>query len=204
MALSSSLAAVLWPGWLAGLLALGNIDPPSAPAPEILLFDSARSNAQFSVKVLWMLDVSGQFGGVHGHVQVDRASDVAVVDARIDANAVSMRRSGTETWVKSNEFFNVERYPEIRFLSAPFPMSRLATGGDLPGSLSLRGFKGNVAFKLHASACDKPAIDCAVEVSGSIRRGTFGMRSRKGTVSDKVELDINIWIDATQPEPGVP
>ena len=176
MALIGPFAAAAWPGWFASLLALAGPEVLPSAAPQVLLLDGARSHAEFSVKVLWMLDVNGQFGGVHGHVQIDHARGEVVVDARIDANAVRMRRNGTENWVKSDEFFNVAKYPEIRFVSAPFPLSRLAEGGDLPGSLSLRGYRGPVTFKLQPSACAQPAIDCPAEATGTIRRGTFGMR----------------------------
>lgn len=179
------------------LLALALAGPAMASASsEVILLDGKQSHAEFSVKVLWMFDVGGQFGGVHGHVLVDRVRNEAVVDARIDANAVRMRRGGTEEWVKSTEFFDVARYPEIRFLSAPFPLSRLVDGGDLPGSLSLRGMKGPMVFQVAPSTCARPALDCIVEASGSLRRGTFGMRSRKGTLADKVELRLAIRAEA--------
>lgn len=185
----------LWPGWLASLLAMTSVEPPAAIAySEVAVFDGASSSAAFSVRVLWTFDVNGQFGSVHGNVQIDRAANQAIVDARIDANAVRMPRNGTENWVKSDEFFNVAKYPEIRFLSAPFPLSRLQDGGDLPGSLSLRGFNGPVVFKVQPATCARPAFDCAVEAVGSIRRGAFGMRSRKGTLSDKVELSMSIRV----------
>jgi len=141
-----------------------------------------------------MVEIEGQFGSIHGNVRVDRASDRAVVDARIDANAVRMRRPGTENWVKSAEFFNVQEYPEIRFLSDEFPLSRLSTGGELPGSLSVRGLRGPIVFHVLEAACPRPAFDCPVEASGTIRRSLFGMRSRKGTLSDKVELNLIIRV----------
>ncbi len=195
MALSGPFAATLWSGWLASLLAFAQVDAPPAAGPEVVLLDSARSHAEFSVKALWMLDVSGEFGGLHGHVRIDAVSGEAVVDARIEADSVRMRREGIEKWVKSAEFFNVAQYPEIRFVSAPFPLSRLAEGGELPGMLSLRGVRGPVTFKLGSPSCAQPAIQCAVDASGTIRRTAFGMRSRKGTLSDKVELRLGIWIN---------
>jgi polyisoprenoid-binding protein YceI len=174
------------------LLAISLACHASAEASEVILLDGRQSHAEFSVKVLWMFDVGGQFGGVHGHVLVDRARNEAIVDARIDANAVRMRRGGTEDWVKSAEFFDVARYPEVRFLSDPFPLARLAEGGDLSGSLSLRGVKGPMVFQVQPATCARPAVDCAVEASGALRRGTFGMCSRKGTLADKVELSLSI------------
>ncbi len=165
-------------------------------ANEVILLDSRQSRAEFNVRVLWMFDVSGRFGGVHGHVLIDRARNEAVVDARIEANDVHMRRAGTEDWVKSAEFFDVARHPEIRFLSAPFPLARLVEGGDLPGSLSLRGMRGPVVFSVRPSRCALPGLECAVEATGSLRRGMFGMRSRKGTLSDKVELTLDIHVES--------
>ncbi|MBN8482655.1 MAG: YceI family protein [Xanthomonadales bacterium] len=165
-------------------------------ASDTILLDGRNSHAEFSVKVLWMFDVAGQFGGVHGHVLVDRARNEAIVDARIDANDVHMRRAGAEDWVKSAEFFDVARHPEIRFLSAPFPLARLAEGGDLPGSLSVRGIRGPVVFNVRPSRCARAGFDCAVEATGSLRRGMFGMRSRKGTLADKVELSLDIRVES--------
>ncbi|MFZ1392363.1 MAG: YceI family protein, partial [Dokdonella sp.] len=116
----------------------------------------------------------------------------ARVDARIDTNAVSMRRNGVEGWVKSEEFFDVENFPEIRFQSDSFPLSRLDTGGDLPGSLTLRGIRRPVLFALKPATCGRPALDCAVEANGTVRRSEFGMRTRRATLSDKVDLSLSI------------
>lgn len=188
--------------WLAGLLAAARVAAAQTdPAAAVVLLDSARSHAEFSVKVLWMFDVEGRFGHVNGHVLLDRAHDTGIVDARIDANAVRMRRSGAEEWVKSEEFFDVARHPEIRFVSDAFPLTRLVEGGELPGLLGLRGLRGRVVFSVQPAACARPGIECAVEAKGVLRRGMFGMRSRKGTLADKVELRLSIWIEPP-PTPG--
>ena len=187
--------------WLACLGGLAGSLPAQAAAGAaaadegVVLLDSARSHAEFSVKVLWMFDVEGSFGHVNGHVRIDSAAGTGIVDARIDVNAVRMRRSGTEEWVKSEEFFDVARHPEIRFLSDPFPLARLAEGGELPGSLGLRGIRSRVVFVLRPAGCARPGIECAVEASGTLRRAAFGMRSRKGTLADKVELHLSVWLD---------
>lgn len=180
--------------WLGACLMATGMAVSASEFSEVAVLDSARSHAEFSVRVLWMVDVEGQFGNLHGNVRIDRATGQAIVDARIDANAVRMRRPGTENWVKSDEFFHVAKYPEMRFLSAPFPLERLSDGGPLPGSLSLRGYKGDIVFTVQPATCARPAFDCDVVAAGSIRRSVFGMRSRKGTLSDKVELDLSIRV----------
>lgn len=180
---------------LAGLIALAT--PCSAsnlPDAETLTLDSTQSSAAFSVKVLWMFAVDGHFGSVRGTVSVDRFRGQATVDALIDAAAVTMRREGALSWVKSVEFFDVEHYPEIRFRSDAFPLTRLHLGGELPGALTMRGITQPVVFDVLPSNCEKPAVECAIEAVGTVRRSVFGMTTRRATLADKVELSFSIRI----------
>jgi polyisoprenoid-binding protein YceI len=155
--------------------------------------DSVRSHATFGVKVMWLVTVHGRFGKVGGIVDVDRFRNFASVDARIDANAVEMGTKSYEDWVKSDEFFDVAHYPEIRFVSESFPLQRLRRGGELSGTLTIRGVEQPETFKLEAADCDRPAYDCPIIVSGAIRRSAFGMRSRRGALSDKVDLHFEVF-----------
>lgn len=163
------------------------------PVVDRVALDSARSHATFGVKVMWLVSVHGRFGKVQGIVDVDRFRNFAVVDARIDANAVEMGNKGYEDWVKSAEFFDVAEHPEIRFVSESFPLQRLRRGGELSGTLTIRGADQPVTFDLEAADCDHPAYDCPIIVSGSIRRSAFGMRSRRGALSDKVDLHFEVF-----------
>lgn len=155
--------------------------------------DSARSHATFAVKVMWLVPIHGRFGKVAGIVDVDRFRNFATVDARIDANAVEMSTKSYEDWVKSDEFFDVAKYPEIRFVSESFPLQRLRLGGTLSGTLTIRGVEQPETFRLEAADCDHPAYECPIVVSGSIRRSAFGMKSRRGALSDKVDLHFEVY-----------
>lgn len=157
--------------------------------------DPQRSSARFGVTVMWLVGLEGRFGTVSGEVGIDRFRSQAVVEARIDANSVRMRGPGVESRVKSAEFFDVANHPEIRFVSAPFPLARLRGGGDLPGTVYLRGSEAAVVFHLEPTTCARPAYDCPVEATGEIRRSLFGMRSRRATLSDRVELSLSIYAD---------
>ena len=160
---------------------------------EHVQLDSARSHATFGVKVMWLVGVHGRFGRMSGVVDIDRFRNLATVDARIDANAVEMSTKSYADWVKSDEFFDVARYPEIRFVSESFPLQRLRRGGQLSGTLTIRGVEQPETFNLEAADCDHPAYDCPIIVSGSIRRSAFGMRSRRGALSDKVDLHFEVF-----------
>jgi polyisoprenoid-binding protein YceI len=165
----------------------------TAASDEFIRLDSTRSHADFRVKVLWLLGVSGRFGKVEGTVHVDAFRSQLRVDARIDVHAVSMGKRSYEDWVKSPEFFDAARYPQIEFTSAPFPRARLRTGGELSGELTVRGVRQPVSFELLPSECNEPAYLCPIRVEGAIRRSSFDMGSHSGSLSDRVELDFSVY-----------
>ena len=180
---------------LAGLLALAATLPAQLPPNmETLPLDSAQSSAAFSVKVLWMIAVDGQFGNVRGTVSIDHFRGQASVDAYINAAEVTMRREGALAWVKSAEFFDVERHPEVHFRSDAFPMTRLHLGGQVAGMLTMRGISRAVVFDVMPSACEQPAVACAIKAVGTLKRSEFGMTTRRATLADKVELSFSIRI----------
>jgi polyisoprenoid-binding protein YceI len=166
-----------------------------AGAEPPLALDPVRSSAEFEVKVLWLIGVHGRFGQVHGTIAVDRDHLHEVADARIEVGTITMRNHSYEEWVKSAEFFDATRFPQIHFVSEPFARERLLRGGELGGTLSVRGVDRHIVLEVQPSACpDAVARDCAVEARGSIHRSDFGMRSRRGTLSDKVELSFSIYL----------
>lgn len=180
-------------------------EPDAQEKIETRALDSTRSSADFEVKVLWLIGVHGRFGKVHGSVTIDLFRSTAVADARVDVETITMHSHRYETWVKSDEFFDAPDYPEIRFHSDPFPLQRLRTGGEITGTLSLRGIDKHLTFEVAPSACpDAIAQDCPVEASGSIHRGDFGMKSKRGTLADKVDLGFSIYLGQPLPDAADP
>ncbi len=180
--------------WLVALSLVAGIAHATATYDDVIELDGARSDAQFRIKAVWLLGVHGYFTSVGGRVQINHANGLAMVDARIQANAVRMNLRGYEDWVKSAEFFDVAAHPEIRFVSNPFPMQRLQDGGALPGTLTLRGISASVQFRLEAASCAQPGYTCAIVANAAIQRSSFGMRSRLGTLGDKVQLSFEAYL----------
>lgn len=183
---------------LAAALLIVNLVPAGACAGDSIELDSARSRADFRVKVIWLVGIHGSFGSVHGSVDIDHFRSQAIVDARIDANSVRMNVRGYENWVKSPEFFDARAHPQIHFVSEPFPLQRLHNGGELPGTLTLRGVSQPVRFELAPATCARPGYDCAIEAAATISRVSFGMRSRLGTLSEKVELGLSVYLASSE------
>jgi polyisoprenoid-binding protein YceI len=151
------------------------------------------SQVGFRVRLFALLPLSGWFGDLHGGIDVDRKAGTARVEATVRAASVIMPNPDHAQWVRSTEFFDAEHYPEIEFRSVAFPLATLADGGEIDGSLWLRGQSRAVRFEVEPVAC---ALDdlahCVVDVRGAIRRAEFGMTARRGTVSDRVALNLRI------------
>ncbi len=167
-------------------------EPSNEGAVEVIQLDPANSHVDFRVRLMWLLRVGGRFGAVRGSVRVDHFRNQVSVDAHIAVDTVSMDNASVEAWIKSPEFFDAAHYPMIDFASDPFPKARLRDGGEIPGTLTLRGVEHPVRFQLQPADCDRPAYDCPFEVAGTVPRSAFGMRSRHGTLSDRVELRLSV------------
>ncbi|MEP6484672.1 MAG: YceI family protein [Rudaea sp.] len=162
---------------------------------DVFEIDSPKSHANFEVKVMWLVNVHGDFGAVKGSLTVDRFRGSANVEADIDADDLHMRTHSHETWAKSVEFFDSAHFPKIHFSSASFPLARLAAGGEIEGTLTLRGVEQPIRLTVDAADCKDPLSgECAVEAWGAIHRSEFGMQSRRGALSDKVQLRLSAFV----------
>jgi len=180
--------------WLPLLLSL--LFPVAAAAADYRI-DSARSHAEFSVRLLWVRQVGGRFTHIEGDVTLNPLRDTAVVRATVDVNSVAMSSARLRRWVLDPEFFDVRLFPTIQFVSAPLPVRALDQGGDLPGWLTLRGVTRPVQFRLEPAACTlRHDAACQIEVRGQVQRSDYGMNGHRTAVSDTVDLGLLITLDA--------
>jgi polyisoprenoid-binding protein YceI len=160
-------------------------------AIETWRIDAESALATFRVRLFKVLPLAGRFERISGSIAIDRAAGEVMVDATIRADSARMPNPAHDGWVQSDEFFDAAAHPEIRFRSQPFPIVALDRGGELPGTLTLRGIARDVTFAIEPSACDPMRSQrCDIEVRGQVSRSAFGMRSRPGTVSDRVYLRL--------------
>jgi polyisoprenoid-binding protein YceI len=97
--------------------------------------DPLHSSAQFSVRHMMISTVRGQFGGVKGTVLYDSKNPAASsVDASIDCSTINTGEPKRDADLKGPEFFDVKRYPLIRFKSKTVDVAgagKLKVTGDL-------------------------------------------------------------------------
>jgi polyisoprenoid-binding protein YceI len=198
-----ALALALWPlavAWAGAAVAptaepvaVARDAPAAAPTTTRWIIDSARSQAQFRIRLLGIVPMSGEFAQLRGEIAFDAVRGDARVDAWLPSGEVRMANPAHAEWARSAEFFDAARHPTINFRSLPLPQSVLRDGGAIEGALTLRGVTREVGLKVERGGCD-PALqrECTIEVYGQVRRTDFGMAARRGTVGDWVSLRLRI------------
>jgi len=108
---------------------------PAAAASSTWQIDPNHSAAQFAVRHLGLSTVRGAFTKVSGTIQLDD-KDVtkSSVDVTIDAGSVDTRVPDRDKDLRSDHFFEVEKYPTLTFKSTKVEQTeagRLKVTGDL-------------------------------------------------------------------------
>jgi polyisoprenoid-binding protein YceI len=108
---------------------------PSAAATSTWQIDPNHSSAQFAVRHLAISTVRGAFTRVNGTVQLDdKDISKSSVDVTIDADSVDTRVPNRDKDLRSDHFFDVEKYPTITFKSTKVEQvepGKLKVTGDL-------------------------------------------------------------------------
>jgi len=118
----------------------------------------------------------------------------AELDIRVALATLAMSRDSYREWALSDEFFDADAHPQLRFHAVELPLKRLQQGGDISGELRVRGITRPVRFTLSASDCAFTGKPCRVQATGELSRRDFGMKSRRFTLGDRigVALDLNM------------
>src|SRR5947209_1113620 len=119
------------------MLAILTASGVAATAPWRI--DPQHTAAQFSVRHLAISTVRGQFSNVKGTVQWDDEDITkSTVDISIDVNSVDTREPKRDAHLKSADFFDAAKYPEMTFKSKK--IEKAADGKlKVTGDLTIRG-----------------------------------------------------------------
>lgn len=193
---------------LAGALSL-----PAAAATSTWQVDPNHSAAQFAVRHLAISTVRGAFTKVNGTVQFDdRDISKSSVDVTIDAASVDTRVADRDKDLRSDHFFDVEKYPTLTFRSTK--VEQAAPGKlKVTGDLTVHGVTKQVVLDVEGPT--PPVKDpwgnqrAAANASTKINRQDFGVKwnakmdNGGWVVGDDVEITIDVEIvQKGAPKPG--
>jgi polyisoprenoid-binding protein YceI len=169
--------------------------------PASWSLDAKHSNIAFNVNYMAIAEVSGKFTSVKGEMttEKDDFSD-AKVNFTIDAKSVDTDDAGRDKHLNSDDFFNTEVYPEIKFTSTSFK-SLGDNKYELKGDMTIRDVTKSISFEVKhgGNVTDaRGAVRAGFKARAVIDRLAYGIKWANktpdgGLVVDKdVEIVLNI------------
>ena len=111
---------------------------PAASANETYKFDPSGSTIGFSVHQ-FLGTTHGKFTKFNGKIEIDRERpENSSVTAQIDVHSIDTRINKRDGHLRSAEFFNVEKFPQITFKSRTVKRTG-PQSGDILGDLTIHG-----------------------------------------------------------------
>lgn len=165
--------------------------------------DVDHSDIMFKVKHLMISTISGNFKKFDGHIDVTEAdlSD-AVVTFEADADSIDTKNEQRDGHLKSDDFFNAEKFPKLTFKSTGIK----SKGGDayiLSGDFTIRDVTKSIELQVtyNGSTIDPWGMErMGFEITGKINRKEFGLKWSSLTeaggivVAEDVKLEMNVEV----------
>jgi polyisoprenoid-binding protein YceI len=158
--------------------------------------DNAHSEIAFKVKHMMISTVTGYFEDFEANAKTDgdnfNNAEIAFI---AKTSSINTKNNDRDTHLKSDDFFNSEKFPEMKFVSKSF------TGEQLIGDLTIRDVTKQITLdaELNGIAVDPYGqTKAGFEIKGEINRKDFNLTWSAVTeagsivVSDKVKLVIDV------------
>lgn len=173
-----------------------------ANAGDLYSLDQRSGSVVISVKHLGMFSTEGRFRKFSAHLDLNLSRpETASISMTINAASIDTRWQAESAVLRSPDFLDVQKYPNIRFTSTSVDV----TAPDrylITGILEIRGVKR--PFTLDTWIRRQP-LDTSegVEIAnffahGALQRSAFGMRADQMTTSDRVDITIRARFRITQ------
>lgn len=158
--------------------------------------DNAHSEIAFKVKHMMISTVTGHFEDFTATAQTDGDNfENASLQFTAKTASINTKNKDRDAHLKSDDFFNAEKFPEMTFVSKSF------NGEKLVGDLTIRDVTKEITLdaELQGVAVDPYGqTKAGFEIKGEINRKDFNLTWSAVTeagsivVSDKVKLEVDV------------
>lgn len=169
--------------------------------------DASHSKLGFAVTHMMVSETEGKFKVYEGKVtsvKPDADFTDAKVEFSVDAASINTDDEKRDGHLKSPDFFDVEKFPKITFVSTSMKPGKVKGTYTLVGNLTMHGVTKPVTLTaIGASKIVKDPYGMeryAFKVTGNINRKDFGLNWNAAleaggvAVSENVRVDVNIEI----------
>jgi polyisoprenoid-binding protein YceI len=163
--------------------------------------DTIHSTVGFTIRHLMVSKVHGLFTKWQGSLEWDDQNPAgASAQATIDVSSIDTREPGRDTHLRSPDFFDAEKFPQITFKSTKVEP---AGAGEfkVTGDLTMHGVTKPIVLDVeYAGSANHPQMGQRIGFSAktSINRKDFGvifnmvLDSGGLALSEKVEINIDV------------
>jgi polyisoprenoid-binding protein YceI len=167
--------------------------------------DLAHSGGNFSVRHMVISKVRGRFTKFSGSLELDeRDLTRSTLDIHIDASSIDTGVADRDAHLRSADFFDVERFPELTYKS-----KRVDKTGEgrysVVGDLTIRGTTREVALEVEAGGVGKDPWGnerAGFAARAKVDRKDFGLKWNQALETGGVlvgeHIDIEIELEAVK------
>ena len=159
--------------------------------------DPSHTEVGFVARHLMVSKVRGNFADVAGTVVVADDVTASTVDVTVQMASVDTRSADRDTHLKSADFFDVENYPTMRFVSTSFD------GEKLTGDLTIKDTTKPVTFEVDFNGVQADPwgnTKAGFEAEAEIKRADWGLTWNAAIegggvlVSDKIKIVLDVQL----------
>ena len=180
--------------------ALAEEAPAASNVSGDYVLDPAHTRIGFSARHAMVTKVRGQFDEFAGTAHVDAENPASsTVEVTIQSASVTTGQAQRDGHLKTPDFFDVENYPEIRFVSTD--VQRDGTEWSITGDLTINAVTKPVTVLFEETGTAKDPfgnLRAGFEGSVTINRGDWGLafnaalETGGAVVSDKITINLEI------------
>lgn len=175
-------------------------------------FDKAHSAIGFKVRHNGLIDIPGFFRDFTGTINYD-ANDVSKSSVQFTAKATSVDTgvAGRDNHLRTADFFEVEKFPEITFKSTK--VEKKGKQWMVTGDFTMKGVTKTITFPFNIAgflpAGERSTARMGFTADTKLNRRDFGVNyggNIPGTAIPVIadEISIRIEVEAPAPRPAAP
>jgi polyisoprenoid-binding protein YceI len=163
--------------------------------------DSSHSHINFTARHMMISKVRGSFENFSGTVNFDEENPTnTTVNVEVDLTSINTRDEQRDGHLKSPDFFDVENYPTMKFVSTR--VERIdENNGRLYGQLTIKDITKEVVLDVeYAGIAKSPwgSESAGFSAAGSLNRKEWGLNWNQALetggvlVGDKINIEIEL------------
>lgn len=169
----------------------------SLAEPVNYVIDPTHTFVNWEARHFGVSTSRGRFDKTGGAISFDEKTKVGKVDLIIDMKSISTGVAPFDAHLRRDDYFDVEHFPEARFVSNEFRFERDKLI-EVAGHLTMRGITKPVTLAAKRFSCyENPFVKrevCAGDFEATVVRSQYGMVHGFPTVvpDDAIRLQIQV------------